>query len=282
MHRPRRSIAALLASAVLGLTASIAPPAAGRALAANFPSYDSGYHSYSEMVADIKATATAYAAIVRVLSIGKSYGGRDIWAAKVSDNVNVDENEPEVLIDALHHAREHLTVEQALYVLHTLAEGYATDATVKRLVDTREVWIIFAVNPDGFEYDLTCNTYCAWRKNRQPTPNSTSIGTDLNRNYDYAWGCCGGSSGTPSAWNYRGPKPFSAPETRAVRDFVASRVVNGVQQIRTHITLHTNDELILWPYGHTKTDVPPDMTRDDHTAFVAFGRAMAAMNGYTA
>ena len=52
--------------------------------------------------------------IVRKFSIGKSYQGRDIWAAKISDNVATDENEPEVLFDALHHAREHLTVEQAL------------------------------------------------------------------------------------------------------------------------------------------------------------------------
>ena len=62
-----------------------------------------------------------------------------------------------------------------------------------------------------------------------------------------------------------GPAPFSAPETRAIRDFVNSRVIGGVQQIRTHITLHTNGELILWPYGYTKTNVPPDMTTLDHT-----------------
>jgi carboxypeptidase T len=277
---PSRAVAA--ASAVAALALSILPPSVARVAAADFPSYDSRYHSYTEMVADIKATASAHPAIVRVFSIGKSYQGRDIWAAKVSDNVAVDENEPEVLIDALHHAREHLTVEQALYVLHILANGYTQDAAVKRLVDSREVWLIFAVNPDGFEYDLTGDPYRAWRKNRQPTPGSSSIGTDLNRNYGYDWGCCGGSSGTASAWNYRGPKAFSAPESRAVRDFVNSRVVGGVQQIRTHITLHTNDELVLWPYGHTKTDVPSDMTKDDHTAFVAFGRSMAAMNGYTA
>jgi carboxypeptidase T len=271
-----------MAAILVGVVAAVLPAAARPVAAADFPAYDSGYHSYPEMVADIKATESAHPDIVHVFSIGKSYQGRDIWAAKVSDNVAVDEAEPEVLIDALHHAREHLTVEQALYVLHMLANGYSQDATVKRLVDSREVWIIFAVNPDGFEYDLTGSPYRAWRKNRQPNAGSTYVGTDLNRNYDYDWGCCGGSSAATSAWNYRGPGPFSAPETRAVRDFVNSRVVGGVQQIRTHITLHTNDELILWPYGHTKTDVPSDMTRDDHAAFVAFGSTMAAMNGYTA
>jgi carboxypeptidase T len=280
--QPNRVRRIALASTLVGVVLSAMPVAAAPVAAADFPSYDSGYHSYTEMVADIKATAAAHPTIVSVFSIGKSYQGRDIWAAKVSDNVAVDEAEPEVLIDALHHAREHLTVEQALYVLHVLANGYGPDATVTRLVNSREIWIIFAVNPDGFEYDLTGDPYRAWRKNRQPNAGSSYVGTDLNRNYDYDWGCCGGSSSNPAAWNYRGPKAFSAPETRVVRDFVNSRVVGGIQQIRTHITLHTNDELILWPYGHTKTDVPADMTRDDHTALVAFGKAMAALNGYTA
>ncbi len=54
------------------------------------------------------------------------------------------------------------------------------------------------VNPDGGEYDLTGSPYRAWRKNRQPNAGSSYVGTDLNRNYDYRWGCCGGSSGTRS------------------------------------------------------------------------------------
>ncbi|HEU4672642.1 MAG TPA: M14 family zinc carboxypeptidase [Candidatus Limnocylindrales bacterium] len=271
----------VLLAALVATLVSIAPSAAAPVAASDFPASDSGYHNYAEMVSDIKATAAAHPTIVQAFSIGLSYKGHRIWAAKISDNVATDEDEPEVLIDALHHAREHLTVEQALYVLHALADGYGTDDEVTRLVDSREIWIVFALNPDGFVYDLTGDPYRAWRKNRQPNANGT-VGTDLNRNYSYRWGCCGGSSGRPADWNYRGSRPFSAPETRAIRDFVASRVVDGVQQIRTHITLHTNGELILWPYGHTKTNVPPDMTRDDHTAFVAFGRAMAALNGYTA
>jgi hypothetical protein len=65
-----------------------------------------------------------------------------------------------------------------------------------------------------------------------------------------------------------------------MRDFVMSRVIDGRQQIRTHITLHTNGQLILWPYGHTRTAIPADMTRVDHAAFVALGQRMAQRNGY--
>jgi carboxypeptidase T len=274
------SLGVLVAVAFIALSAV---PAA----AADFPAKDYRYHSYPEMVADIKAVETAHPDIVHVFSIGKSYQGRDIWAAKISDNVATDENEPEILFDALHHAREHLTVEQALYLLHMLADGYGSDSRLTGLVNSREIWIIFAVNPDGFVYDLTCAhsthpPYCAWRKNRQPNAGTTAIGTDLNRNYEYRFGCCGGSSGHPSSIIYRGRRAFSAPETDVVRDFVLSRVVDGIQQIKSHITFHTNGELILWPYGYTKTNVPADMTAADHAAFVKMGKGMAARNGYTA
>ena len=270
--------AALLASAVLVSTA-------GPALAAGFPPRDGAYHDYAETEADIKAVEAARPAIVDVFKFGTSYQGRTIWAAKVSDNVAVDENEPEIMFDALHHAREHMTVEQALYTLHLLADNYGSDSTVTNLVNNREVWIVFALNPDGGEYDLTCSgahaPYCAWRKTRQPT-GFGPVGIDLNRNYDYRWGCCGGSSGNPSSITYRGSSPFSATEARVMRDFVNSRVKNGIQQIRAHVTFHTNGQLILWPYGYTRTDIPIDMSVEDHSTFVAMGKAMASLNGYKA
>ncbi|HET9615204.1 MAG TPA: M14 family zinc carboxypeptidase, partial [Candidatus Limnocylindrales bacterium] len=91
-----------------------------------------------------------------------------------------------------------------------------------------------------------------------------------------------GSSGNPASLTYRGPAAFSAPETQALRDFVASRVIDGVQRIKTHVTLHTNGKLVLWPYAYTYTDVPVDMTSLDHAALAAMGKGMAALNGYKA
>ena len=136
------------------------------------------------------------------------------------------------------------------------------------------------MNPDGASYDIANRTWHHWRKSRQPTPGSSSIGTDLNRNYDYRWGCCGGSSATPSSSRFRGPSAFSAPETRALRDFVDSRVVGGRQQIRAGISFHTTGRLVMWPYGYTLTDIPSDLAAKDHKVFVAMGKAMAASNGY--
>jgi carboxypeptidase T len=256
------------------------PPLAPAALTADFPAGWEGFHTYAEMSADIAAVAAAHPDIVSEFSIGKSYQGRDLWAVKISDNVGVDEDEPEVLFDGLHHAREHMALEMTLAIMHWLVNGYGTDATITRLVNTREIWIVFNVNPDGGEYDIAGGKYHYWRKNRQPTPGSTSIGTDLNRNYDNHWGCCGGASANPASNLFRGAKAFSAPETRALSGFINSRVIGGRQQIRTAITFHTSGRLILWAYGYARTDIPPDMTVADHAVLVAMARHMGSLNGY--
>lgn len=250
----------------------------------DFPPADSGFHNYAEMVAEIQAVVAAHSNIAKMFSIGKSYENRDIWAVKISDRVNRDEAEPEVMYDVLHHAREHLTTEMALYILHLYADNYSSDARIKGIVNSREIYIIYNVNPDGGEYDIATGSYRFWRKNRQPNSGSSCVGTDLNRNYGYRWGHDNqGSSPDPCSDIFRGAAAFSAPETKRLRDFVNGRIVGGVQQIRTHISYHTYSELVLWPYGYTYTDVPSDMTTDDHDVFVAMGNDMAAttcMNPY--
>jgi carboxypeptidase T len=264
---------AMLAVAVLASPAAAADPA-------EFPAGWEGFHTYAELNREVSTIAAAHTNIVKRFSIGKSYQGRDIWAVKVSDNVNVDENEPEVLFDGLHHAREHMTTEMTLAIFKWLVSGYGRDTTITRLVNTREIWIVFIVNPDGQLYDISGGKYRLWRKNRQPTPGSSYIGTDVNRNYPYRWGCCGGSSTNPASLMYRGWKPLSAPESTAVYNFVNSRVIGGRQQIRTAITFHTSGRLVMWPYGYTYANLPSDMTYADYRTFVAMGRAMAATNGY--
>jgi carboxypeptidase T len=271
-----RRLAAVLA---LATVATAAPPATAAA-EADFPAGWEGFHTYAEMSREVAAAAAAHPAIVQRFSIGKSYQGRDLWAAKISDNVAVDESEPEVLFDGLHHAREHMTTEMTLAILRWLTTGYGRDATITKLVNTREIWIIFVVNPDGQLYDISGGKYHLWRKNRQPNAGSTNVGTDLNRNYPYRWGCCNGSSTNTASIMFRGKAPLSAPESRAVANFINSRVVDGRQQIRTAITFHTSGRLVMWPYGYTLNNLPPDMTYTDMKALQAIGRRMAASNGY--
>jgi carboxypeptidase T len=268
----------LIASLASILVALVAFPAS--AAANEFPPGYEDFHTYAEVAADVAATASAHPDIVSRFSIGKSYQGREMWAVKISDNVTVDENEPEVLYDGGTHSDEHMGVEMALKIMHWYVNGYGTNTRVTNIVNTREIWIVFIVNPDGVEYDISGGKFHYWRKNRQPTPGTTAIGTDLNRNFGYKWGMEGNTSTNPRAITYRGPYAFSAPETRNMRDFLASRVVNGRQQIRVAITFHEAGRLVMWPYGYTYTNIPSDMTANDHAALVLIGKHMAATNGY--
>jgi len=263
----RARLCAVLVGAALLLPAGAIVPAI--AATSDFPVGYRGYHTYTEMVADVDAVVAAHPDIVQKVSIGTSAQGRTIWAVKISDNVAVDENEPEVLFDGLTHADEHMGLEMTLHIMHWLADGYGHDTRITNIVDSREIWIVLAVNPDGAEYDIRGGTFHGWRKNRQP-----------NRNFGYRWGGGGRTSGNPFAITYRGPRAFSAPESRSIRDFLASRVVNGRQQIRAAITFHESGRLVMWPYGYTYANVPADMTVDDHAALAAIGRQMAATNGY--
>ena len=103
----------------------------------------------------------------------------------------------------------------------------------------------------------------------QPSTGIFEGGVDPNRNYGAFWGGPG-SSGDFFTQTYRGPAPFSEPETQNVRELVSSR------QVTTLITNHTFSNLVLRPPGLASQGLAPD-----EPALKALGDSMAAENGYT-
>lgn len=245
------------------------------------------FHTYGEAVAIIDAAVAEHPPIAQKVSIGRSYKGRNIWAIKLTADVAAgSQGRPEVVIDAMMHGRERAAGELAIHMIKVMTDNYGLTTTLGRrvtaILDSRVVYIVPMVNPDGAIFDFKGDMFHKWRKNRQPIPNSSAIGIDLNRNFGFKWGCCGGSSGDPSSSTYRGPSPWYAREAVAFRDFINSRVVDGEQQISEILSLHSAGRLVLWPYGYTRLDVPSTMTADHHKAFVALGKGMAQRNGYLA
>jgi len=201
------------------------------------------FHTYLELRNDLFRLQEMHPQIARVHDIGDTIEGRDILAIKISDNVEFDEMEAEVLLVGCHHAREWLTLEVPYFIAQYLVEQYDTDPEIKRMVDNSEVWIVPLLNPDGLEYSI--HTFRWWRKNRRDNGDG-SFGIDLNRNYSYMWGFDDEGS-SPNGWSqvFRGKSPFSEPETDALRMLFIQR------EFQAAISYHTYSELILYPWGYT-------------------------------
>ena len=208
------------------------------------------------------------------LIIGQSVEGRDIWAFKISDNPNTDEDEPEVLYTSLIHAREPLSMMSLFYFTQKLAEGYNTDDELTYLVNNREMWFVPVINPDGYVYNELIEPFGGGmhRKNRKDTNcgTGTGRGIDLNRNFGYGWGADNiGSSSDPCSEVYRGDSPFSEPETQAVRDFILNHDFKNV------LHYHSYSNLYIHAFGDGSYPEEPDLTTHRE-----IGLEMARHNGY--
>lgn len=148
------------------------------------------YHTYDELTEELKTMAEKYPDLCDLVSLGKSYEGRDIWALRISKKPETDPGEPAeekndnpqepspqppsgeapkkpgVIITGLHHAREWVSMEVPLLTAKSMLENYDNDPAMKNRVDRAETWIVPLVNPDGYEYSRLKSFW--WRKNRHP------------------------------------------------------------------------------------------------------------------
>jgi len=233
---------------------------------------------------------------------GKRLPGRKIYAVKVSANPQQNDPEPEVAFFGVHHARELITGYQTLRLLHALTDGYTTDNQIKKLVDTREVWVIPVVNPNGYERAVA--NQLDWRKNTRLTDGQKRCGTDLNRNYGFAHpstftqaqrmtlpdiGLSGVDTSTgnlvPDDDTFPGPSPFSEVETQAVRGLAhsqfATRLKEEVDGLGCALSWHSYGGVVGHPMGHVA--VPPSTGLDapDVNPFDDLTKAMSQAANYT-
>ncbi len=76
--------------------------------------------------------------------------GRDLWVLKITDNPDVEEDEPEFKYSANHHGDETVGIEMTLRLAELLVDNYGTDPTLTELVDEMEIWLWPIYNPDGY------------------------------------------------------------------------------------------------------------------------------------
>ena len=231
-----------------------------------------GYKTLDEISSAVDWLVLAHSTLIsNKVVIGQTLEGRDIWAVKISDNPNVDEDEPEILYHSAIHAREVITPEVLLYFMNYLLDNYGTDPEVTDIVDNRELWFVLNVNPDGYYHNEVTDPLGGgmWRKNRRDNGDGT-FGVDLNRNFGYNWGYDDiGSSPDHSSETYRGTSAFSEPESQAMRNFIEAH--NFV----ITVAYHSYSNLVLWPWGYDY------LYTEDENVFSLIGDSISAYNGYS-
>jgi hypothetical protein len=192
------------------------------------------YPTITELYASIDAVVAAHPDICRLEIIGTSVQGREIRAVVVSDNVGIEEIEPELRIQGAIHGDEKTAAMVSLNYLQTLTDNYGTSPMCTYVVDTAESWIIPVLNPDGYVLDQRYNAH----------------GIDLNRNLSYM-GPGGGGGSTA----------FSEPETQALRDITMQNwpdIADFINPFVTGLSMHGGAQCFNTPWNYTADPLPED------------------------
>ncbi len=240
---------------------------------------DPEYVDYEEILARLQEIEGDYPAIARVVNLNQELGtpltseGRALWALKVSDNVQLAEDEPAFVVDGVHHARELVTPLAVLDIAETLTQRYGGNPSATAWVDGYEIWLIPAVNPDGLEYVF--DVYDMWRKNRTYFPLVDEYGVDNNRNYSFLWGECGAVSSDPYSDLFIGPAPESEAETRTVEALMAR------EKPAVYVSYHSYGQEVLYPYvcaTLAETALYHEI-RDGYAGQMSYGTRLASASG---
>ncbi|WP_108869216.1 M14 family zinc carboxypeptidase [Aquimarina aquimarini] len=141
------------------------------------------YPTYSDYETMMNDFAINYPTLCKVENIGvTTEGDKSLLFVKLSDNVNLNEQEPRVMYTSSMHGDEIAGYPMMLNLIDYLLDAYSNTAhpkhnDIKNLLDNNEVWINPLANPDGTFRNSPNNTSVA----NATRGNANNV--DLNRNY---------------------------------------------------------------------------------------------------
>ncbi|GAB6031797.1 corticosteroid- binding protein [Chamberlinius hualienensis] len=204
------------------------------------------YHRLNTIYNYMTRVAEKFPDVAKVITIGKTYEGRQIQVIKMGRQTN--KWKPAIWIDGGIHAREWISPATVTFMIEQLVIASLQGSS--KYLDEMDWYFLPVANPDGYEYTHTSSRM--WRKNRAVTSNLFCRGVDLNRNFGHFWNV-GGSSNRPCAEDYAGPSAKSELETKAMTQFISSHNTT----IKMYITTHSYGQLWLTPWGYT-SKIPND------------------------
>ncbi|KAF9261640.1 Zn-dependent exopeptidase [Marasmius fiardii PR-910] len=175
--------------------------------------YHSVYHPLHEVNWFVHQLAESFPDKVKVVQLGHSALGREMFAVKLSSGALEDDEDDEkkpkppkppkrdrpgkereldpnkklgFVIVGAQHAREWVAKSASTYLAHALAVDSTESWSLSHLLDAFDFYIIPSPNPDGYAYTWEEDRF--WYKNRQVIgPREKCVGVDMNRNWGYKW-----------------------------------------------------------------------------------------------
>ncbi|MEJ5390614.1 MAG: M14 family zinc carboxypeptidase [candidate division WOR-3 bacterium] len=211
----------------IGYTVEIITPNISKIYEQNFlaPATDGRYLTYPEFRDTMAIIAQNNPNICKLETLGLSYNGNLILAMKISDNPQINEDEPVVHFEGAIHGDEKIGWAIVFELLKYLVRNYGTDTIVTRMVDNREIYLLPMYNPDGYSSN--------------PASRYNGNGVDLNRNWGWMWG----------NEVSQGATPFSEPENRAVLAHIWRNPAV------TYVSYHAGTTFISHPWSYCSTYV---------------------------
>jgi hypothetical protein len=266
---------------------------------ANPETFNGGYLTVEEMYAFMDQKVAANPQFAQKIDIGDSWckrhlgectepnasNGYDLFVMRIGNRSPGPK--PIFWFDGGIHSREIATPEVAKRFIDYILTNYSyNDPDANWLVNYHEIWVMPILNPDGHHMvESGGNNPTFHRKNADNDDGCTtydSFGTDINRNFPFVWGCCGGSSGDPCNDAYRGPSANSEEETQALVAKVRSLIPDQrgpnetdmapLTTTGTLINMHSNARQNLYPWGYTNAHAP------NRTDLRNIGRHMSSPN----
>ena len=250
---------------------------------AGIPGY-ACYRTVEETYATLQDLASFQPGLAQLVDIGQSWSKRyNLYVLKVTNFASTRPKGRLFLMGEI-HAREYTTAETATRFAEYLLSHYGVDPDITWLLDYNEVHILPMANPDGRKL---AEGGQSWRKNVNDSSgcgDSSSLGTDLNRNSSFKWGGDGASIYACDD-TFRGLTAVSEPETAALQAYVQSIFPDQRGPLDTDpapstasglfMTLHSYGNLVLFPWGYTSGLSPND------AALRALGQKFRSFNHYT-
>ena len=169
---------------------------------------------YADIGPDLLAYETAYPTICERHDLGLSVQGRHLWAIRISDNIGVEEDEPEFKYIATMHGNEIVGTKMCMMLIDYLLTNYGSDTQVNNIINETDLWIVPLMNPDGYilgrreNYNyVDLNRHFPEGSGSSPEPNTTSgrepeIAVIMNWSFGESFVCSANFHGGALVANY--------------------------------------------------------------------------------